>query len=405
MAEEEVVSICVCVCVICHGFPLTTLVHSLSIIGRKMKVNTLFKPKSMGILYKIMYVLSKLYILPLHIDNKNDENIKVEFSFFSLNSLVNAVIFSASSVVTISWILSNHFYYEEYFTKAFNLVYAPSDVWIMVCFIGFCSTSPLFLIMWLIAYIWSKMKVVTRDPTIPFPKAYLSFFGVVFFEICAYIFIFLGNYLATYPFMEKYSSYENFLNIFVVPLIPSVVNISNQPIMAMMCFTLIERIAYLMQNVQSLEEDIMKKVEMFREFQKLMNLPVFALVCSSQIMWIDTMFFSFGLFVGDNKLETIPLVLSMMGYLFYSLAFLVFLKEVFFKMHDLNDSRVFLKEAVEDLDNIDDKRRRFLLREVERLKPVSGYGLFSVERSTLTSMVSVAITYLIILIQFKMAVS
>ena len=117
------------------------------------------------------------------------------------------------------------------------------------------------------------------------------------------------------------------------------------------------------------------------------------------------MFFSFGLFVGDSKLETMPLILSMIGYLLYSMSFLAFLKDMFFKMHDLNDSRVFLKEAVEDLDDIDDKRRRFLLREVERLKPVSGYGLFSVERSTLTSMVSVAITYLIILIQFKMAVS
>ena len=173
----------------------------------------------------------------------------------------------------------------------------------------------------------------------------------------------------------------------------------------MMFFTIIERIAYLMRNVLNLENDIMKKVEMFRDFQKLMNLPIFMLVCSSQIMWIVTMFFSFGLFVGDSKLETLPLILSMTGYLFYSIAFLVFLKDMLFKMHDLNDSRVFLKEAVEDLDDIDDKRRRFLLREVERLKPVSGYGLFSVERSTLTSMVSVAITYLIILIQFKMAVS
>ena len=215
----------------------------------------------------------------------------------------------------------------------------------------------------------------------------------------------MGNYLATCPFIEKYSNYENFLNIIVVPLIPSVANIMNQPFLGMLFFALIERITYLMHNVQSLEDDIMKKVKMFRQFQELMNLPIFGLVCASQIMWIDTMFFSFGLFVGDNKLDSIPLILSMTGYLFYSIAFLVFLKDMFFKMHDLNDSRVFLKEAVEDLDDIDDKRRRFLLREVERLKPVSGYGLFSVERSTLTSMVSVAITYLIILIQFKMAVS
>ena len=117
------------------------------------------------------------------------------------------------------------------------------------------------------------------------------------------------------------------------------------------------------------------------------------------------MFFSFGLFVGDSKLEPTTLILSMTGYLFYSMGFLLFLKDMLFKMQDLNDSREFLKDAVENLNDIYDKRRWFLLREVERLKPVSGYGLFSAERSSLTSMVSVAITYLIILIQFKMAVS
>ena len=37
-----------------------------------------------------------------------------------------------------------------------------------------------------------------------------------------------------------------------------------------------------------------------------------------------------------------------------------------------------------------------------KLGPFSGLGLFTVERSTLTSMLSIAVTYLIILIQFKL---
>ena len=352
-----------------------------------------------------MYVLSKLYILPLHINNKNDGIIKVEFSFCCLQSLVNAMLFSISSIFTIVWIISHTSYYEEYFTKAVNSVYAPSDVWIMVGFFGFGLIAPTFFITWLIAYIWSQMSEVTRDPTITFSKAYLAIFVAPFLEICSYIIIFFGNYLATYPLMEKYSFYENLVNIFVAAFIPTVISVTNQMLMGMMMFALTERITYLIRNVQSGEDDIMKIVKIFSKYQKLMNLPIFCLVLMAQIMWIVTMFFSFGLFVGDSKLEAIPLTLSMIGYLFYSLAFLLFLKDMLFKLNDLNESRVFLREVVEDLDNIDDKRRRFLLREVERLKPLSGYGLFSVERSTLTSMVSVAITYLIILIQFKMAIS
>ena len=38
---------------------------------------------------------------------------------------------------------------------------------------------------------------------------------------------------------------------------------------------------------------------------------------------------------------------------------------------------------------------------IGRCPLISGYGLFEVNRSTLTSMISVAITYLIILVQFK----
>ena len=221
----------------------------------------------MGMLYKVMYVLSKLYILPLYINNKNDGNIKVEFSFFCLKSLVNAILFSASSIITIVWIISNHLYYEEYFTKGFNLVYPPSDVWIMVYFMCFASTVPTFMVTWLFAYVWSKMKEVSRDPTIPFSKTYLACFVSPFLEIIAYIFIYFGNYLATHPFMKKYSNYENFVNIIVIPLIPSEINLVHQIFASMMMFSLIERVTYLLRKVQSSEDDIMRKIEYLKSFK------------------------------------------------------------------------------------------------------------------------------------------
>lgn len=63
-----------------------------------------------------------------------------------------------------------------------------------------------------------------------------------------------------------------------------------------------------------------------------------------------------------------------------------------------------MREAVEDLEargGADPELLRLLLRDIDNLEPVSGYGLFGVDRTTLTSMMSTAITYLIILIQFK----
>ena len=74
------------------------------------------------------------------------------------------------------------------------------------------------------------------------------------------------------------------------------------------------------------------------------------------------------------------------------------------KVDDLNRSRKIVREALEDLDargSTDPEVIRLLLRDVDNLEPVSGYGLFGVDRTTVTSMVSTAITYFVILIQFK----
>ena len=46
-----------------------------------------------------------------------------------------------------------------------------------------------------------------------------------------------------------------------------------------------------------------------------------------------------------------------------------------------------------------------IIRDIDRLGPMRPLGLFSVDRGILTSMVSVSVTYLIILIQFRMSLA
>ena len=84
--------------------------------------------------------------------------------------------------------------------------------------------------------------------------------------------------------------------------------------------------------------------------------------------------------------------------------YLLTIREFTFKVDDLNRSRKILREAVEDLDatgKSDPEVIRLLLRDVDNLEPISGFGLFGIDRTTMTSMVSTALTYLVILIQFK----
>ena len=46
---------------------------------------------------------------------------------------------------------------------------------------------------------------------------------------------------------------------------------------------------------------------------------------------------------------------------------------------------------------------KYSFQEIESLGPLTGLGYFNIEKSTLTSMVSTALTYIIILVQFKMS--
>ena len=90
-----------------------------------------------------------------------------------------------------------------------------------------------------------------------------------------------------------------------------------------------------------------------------------------------------------------PLVLMELGFIAFTVALLLLMQFFLFKVHKLNTSLRTLRRAAEDLESVE------LVRAVEELEPVSGYGLFTADRATLTSTLAVILTYLIVLLQFK----
>ena len=94
------------------------------------------------------------------------------------------------------------------------------------------------------------------------------------------------------------------------------------------------------------------------------------------------------------------MIISMIGFVLFGASFLIQLEYLLFKVHNLHKSIEKMKEAAEDVEMTDSAQKE-LLRDIGELEPISGYGLFTVDRTTLTSTVSVSITYLIVLLQFK----
>ena len=121
-----------------------------------------------------------------------------------------------------------------------------------------------------------------------------------------------------------------------------------------------------------------------------------------QIYAICSGFLATGLLIGAKTSERIPLLIVMFGFISFSIVFLCGIEFQLFKIHDLHTNLKKLRRFAEDIeDKYDGKTIRELVRDIEDLEPISGYGLFRVDRTTLTSTVSVMITYLIVLIQFK----
>ena len=60
-------------------------------------------------------------------------------------------------------------------------------------------------------------------------------------------------------------------------------------------------------------------------------------------------------------------------------------------------------EMLQEKDPTEQMKIKLLIEKVEKIRPLSGNGYFEISRETLTSIVGISITYLIILLQFRIA--
>ena len=160
----------------------------------------------------------------------------------------------------------------------------------------------------------------------------------------------------------------------------------------------------------------------YTKLEEGMGAFFFMFISCFQILYITYIFLSFSiLFSGlSSSLEVVTFitcVLMALASIIMSTSFIFCLSDCHKSLEILGDSltdhildmepgrdrqeaKVLLKVSVTDHEVFAD----FCVQKIERLGPLTGLGLFKIERSTVTSMVSVAVTYIIILIQFKMTV-
>ena len=138
------------------------------------------------------------------------------------------------------------------------------------------------------------------------------------------------------------------------------------------------------------------------------NLGTYLLIKFSfcQVLWIFTLYMGItGYFANYSTRSTVDFAI---GYFLYSIGILLTLRSdsILYEMaHQSVLSTVKVLEGLSlDMDNPRELLQlNYLMKDIERTKPLSGNGLFQIDRSCLTGMVSVAVTYIIILVQFKLS--
>ena len=76
-------------------------------------------------------------------------------------------------------------------------------------------------------------------------------------------------------------------------------------------------------------------------------------------------------------------------------------ENTFSKLQDLTKQLENIIVHSKQMDLKDGEKIKFLIKEVENTKPLNGNGYFDLNKGTLTSIVSISLTYFIILIQFR----
>ena len=141
----------------------------------------------------------------------------------------------------------------------------------------------------------------------------------------------------------------------------------------------------------------------------------------SQFIWTILFYLAISLAISNNGFSTESVLLQSLGFkirkklkikkkllgpFLFSIAYLIFLKFLIFQVDSIYRSFKKIKLELEDIDvedKEDSKRVSKIIDVIDSAEPLSGCGMFHITRSTLTSMISTSITYLIILVQFKIS--
>jgi hypothetical protein len=148
-------------------------------------------------------------------------------------------------------------------------------------------------------------------------------------------------------------------------------------------------------------------IELYTAFQEGFGTFFFFVFSVTQLLSIFTLFLTISQSIGSDDTLAVKLLHSL-GNLVVTSGLILNITGLTFILETGYKSLTGLAKPLQEqlIQQMDGSERRIIkntIKDLEQMQPLTGNGYFAITRGTLTAMVSVSITYIIILVQFKMS--
>ena len=345
--------------------------------------------------------LINILAIPVQI---NPHNQTARFQIFSIQTLFCLIIyFGVYFGYALLMVLQPEFARDN--LAAWLATHSVFDCVSAFIFIANCYFVPLLLL--LMAHAFPKLSKISMARNLTRPR-YIQFIMLAFgCFVLGPFFLKLGEFLSLSPKLEAYPFSTRIIMLFAVPFLSYVVIAICANIFAVLSVSWISHLIIICLSTPPKNKEVdwaRHCLDYYHKLDKHLGLFFFLEFSATLVMWMFALFLAITFPIGSTT--TYPFILSCLsiGYCLNSLGFLFSLTAICNVNDDLHASLNNVVETLMDLpDSGEDKTIIKLIRSLEKVGPISPFGLFTIERSTITSMISISVTYLIILVQFKMS--
>ena len=357
----------------------------------------------LSLVSKITNWMTKLCVIPVKMDRKH---VHAEFSFFSCRTLFFVFVFLFASIMIIGIFIPLFMGQYKDFVSVLFLENDPINlISILLFFSLLYLISPLSVLM--LASSFPNLTELSMHPSLKCPKNWLNVLAMQCSFLLGSFLVLIGMYLGTVEKMDK-ASVSHFIAFFVLPFLSLVFTQLYWFTSVFLASVWVSKFIDLCTNINHNDPIPWSKKCLFtyNSLEKHLGSYFFLFFSSSQVLWIFTLYIGVTGSFSDFRLSTT--ICFAAGFAILSLSILVNILGFSGLLEDAHQSVQGLVKTLEIQSLLIDDRKAMLqlsyhIKDIEKAKPLTGRGLFQIDRSIFTGMMSVAFTYIIILVQFKLS--